>query len=130
MTLAPLDPFAGWSVERREGFEAGIAAFQAELQRLHPKLIEQACEPWKHCSGEPPPWDSPLMNVWQAAICWTLDIVGGALGAETWERGDGSETLDGDVAAEVTHIMRAAGLVNKDGDTITKADLATLTTGE
>lgn len=90
-----------------------------------PDLVE-ACEPWKTCSGDPPDWDSPLMNVWQAAIVWTLQIVGGVVGAKDWEGGDGSETLDGDVAAEVTNIMRAAGLVNSEGDPITREDLAAL----
>lgn len=97
----------------------------AEIDKLRARTtVEQACEPWKHCTGGPPDWDSPLQNVWQAACCWTLDIVGRALGAEDWECGDGSETIDGDIAAEVGNIMRAAGLVNKDGDMITKADLA------
>lgn len=89
-------------------------------------VIAEACKPWELCSGDPPPWDSPLMNVWQAAICWTLAIVGKSLGAEDWEGGDGSETLDGDVSAEVTHIMRAAGLVNRDGDPITREDAAVI----
>ena len=86
--------------------------------------LNEACEPWKMCSGDPPDWDSPLMNVWQAAICWTLSIVGKQLGATDWEGGDGTETLDGDVAQEVMNIMRAAGLVNKDGDPIRREDLA------
>lgn len=88
--------------------------------------LKAACEPWKLCSGDPPDWDSPLMDVWQAAICWTLRIVGATLGAKDWETGDGSETLDGDVAAEVGNIMRAAGLVNSDGDPITRDELAAL----
>ncbi len=89
--------------------------------------LNEACEPWKMCCGDPPDWDSPLMNVWQAAIIWTLGIVGEVVGAKEWERGDGSETLDGDVSAEVTNIMRAAGLVNSDGDPITGKELSALT---
>lgn len=54
----------------------------------------------------------------QRAIQWTLNLVGRHLGAKEWEGGDGSETVEGDVSAEINNIMRAAGLVDGHGDVV------------
>lgn len=54
----------------------------------------------------------------QRAIQWTLNLVGRHLGAKDWEGGDGSETVEGDVSAEIDNIMRAAGLVDGHGDVV------------
>lgn len=52
----------------------------------------------------------------QQGITWALGQVGAQLGAEDWAGGDGSESVEGDVGAEISNIMRAAGLVDADGE--------------
>jgi len=46
----------------------------------------------------------------QEAISWTLRQVGEAVGLKTWDGGDGSETVEGDVAQEIMTILTDAGL--------------------
>lgn len=62
----------------------------------------------------------------QEGIGWTLRQVGEALGAKSWESGDGTETVEGDVWHELQNIMAAAGLVTPAGDMLTGSYLATL----
>ena len=59
---------------------------------------------------------NPYDDAAQAAMAWTLDQVGAYLGVEGWERGDGSESVEGDVNAEIGHILQAAGLIDDNGE--------------
>lgn len=55
----------------------------------------------------------------QWGMSYALDLFGWRIaGIETWEGGDGSESVDGDVLAEFNNIARAAGWVNADGDPV------------
>ena len=58
----------------------------------------------------------------QAGIAWTLRQVGEALGLTTWTQGDGSESVEGDVGAEIHTILVDAGL--RDPETNEMAALA------
>ena len=46
----------------------------------------------------------------QAGISWTMRQWGEALGLTTWTQGDGSESVEGDVGAEIHTILIDAGL--------------------
>ncbi len=46
----------------------------------------------------------------QAGIAWTMRQWGEALGLKTWTQGDGSESVEGDVGAEIHTILVDAGL--------------------
>ncbi|HCQ53588.1 hypothetical protein [Brevundimonas diminuta] len=46
----------------------------------------------------------------QAGIDWTMRQWGETLGLQTWTRGDGSESVEGDVGAEIHTILVDAGL--------------------
>lgn len=46
----------------------------------------------------------------QEGIAWTMRQWGEALGLETWTQGDGSESVEGDVGAEIHTILVDAGL--------------------
>lgn len=46
----------------------------------------------------------------QAGISWTMRQWGEALGLKTWTQGDGSESVEGDVGAEIHTILVDAGL--------------------
>lgn len=46
----------------------------------------------------------------QQGIAWTLRQVGHAVGLTQWDAGDGSETVEGDVGAEIHTILVDAGL--------------------
>lgn len=46
----------------------------------------------------------------QEAIQWTMVQWGTALGLKTWTQGDGSESVEGDVHAEINNILVDAGL--------------------
>ncbi|WP_309628769.1 hypothetical protein [Brevundimonas sp.] len=62
----------------------------------------------------------------QRAISWTLNQVGRQLGAEAWTEGDGSESVEGDVACEIANIMRAANMVDPDGEPLRKETVVLL----
>ena len=51
----------------------------------------------------------------QLAMSWTLRLVARTLGVKDWVGGDGSETVEGDVSAEIWNILTEAGLVDDDG---------------
>ncbi|GGZ22056.1 hypothetical protein [Asticcacaulis endophyticus] len=76
-------------------------------------------------SDEPQPNDTDELDLYddkvQQAISWTLDQVGAALGAENWDGGDGLESVEGDVYVEIANILKAAGLVDAEGEPITAA---------
>lgn len=61
----------------------------------------------------------------QAGIMWTMRQWGETLGLTTWAQGDGSESVEGDVGAEIHTILVAAGL--RDPETNEMARLATPT---
>lgn len=109
-----------------KAWEAMVAArdFLADDARTPPP----ADRPSPLSEGDDP--DGPGFDIYdpdaQRVMSWTMNVVGDMLGAETWEGGDGSESVEGDLQAEVIHIMRAAGLVNADGDILTRADVAAL----
>jgi hypothetical protein len=46
----------------------------------------------------------------QEAICWTMRQWGDALGLKSWTQGDGSESVEGDVHAEIHGMLIDAGL--------------------
>lgn len=46
----------------------------------------------------------------QAGIAWTMRQWGETLGLKTWDMGDGSESVEGDVGAEIHTILVDAGL--------------------
>ena len=46
----------------------------------------------------------------QEGISWAMRQWGEALGLTTWTQGDGSESVEGDVGAEIHTILVAAGL--------------------
>ena len=46
----------------------------------------------------------------QAGIAWTMRQWGETLGLKTWDMGDGSESVEGDVGAEIHTILADAGL--------------------
>lgn len=46
----------------------------------------------------------------QAGIAWTMRQWGETLGLKTWTQGDGSESVEGDVGAEIHTILVDAGL--------------------
>jgi len=58
----------------------------------------------------------------QAGISWTMRQWGEALGLTTWTQGDGSESVEGDVGAEIHTILVDAGL--RDPETNDMATLA------
>lgn len=58
----------------------------------------------------------------QAGIAWTMRQWGEALGLTTWTQGDGSESVEGDVGAEIHGILVDAGL--RDPETNEMATLA------
>lgn len=84
------------------------------MSALSEEELSKACEQWTKGSTEPPEWDSPLHGVFQAGISYTLNLVGSAVGATSWEGGDGTETIEGDVHVEVMNIMKAAGMFDDD----------------
>lgn len=101
-----------------------IDALKAERDGL-----KEACAPWENGSTEIPDWDSPLHCVFQAGISYTLQQVGAAVGAESWEGGDGSETIEGDVHVEICNILKAADMYEDEIGTHAKiADRATART--
>jgi hypothetical protein len=59
----------------------------------------------------------------QEGISWTMRQWGEALGLTTWTQGDGSESVEGDVGAEIHTILVDAGL--RDPETNEMARLAT-----
>lgn len=61
----------------------------------------------------------------QEGISWTMRQWGEALGLTTWTQGDGSESVEGDVSAEIHTILVDAGL--RDPET---NEMAALTQGE
>lgn len=64
----------------------------------------------------------------QAGISWAMRQWGEALGLTTWTQGDGSESVEGDVGAEIHTILIDAGL--RDPETNEMATLAAHQAGE
>lgn len=89
--------------------------------------LAKACAPWENGSIEIPDWDSPLHMVFQAGISYALQRVGAAVGAKSWEGGDGTETIEGDVHVEICNILKAADMFEDEAATFAKhSDLTTL----
>ncbi len=96
-----------------------------EEQQLRQSLIravslQQDYEEWEPDFMYPVPFENAQLNhVYQEGIKFALCTFAiGYMGAKSWEAGDGSETVEGDVLQEFSNIFKAAGLVNDDGDPI------------
>lgn len=117
---------AGGAANWEHALECARAAITAkrEVTGEDVGLIEVACQPWEHSVGEPPEWDSPLLNVFDAGINYAAERMAEALGVTDYEWGDGSDDYASDVAMTFTNIMKAAGFTNEDGDLLTADRLA------
>ncbi len=103
-----------WTHECRRGFDP-IIAF-----RLAPTAPVEA-------SGSEREIDLYDDKV-QEGIAWTMRQWGEALGLTTWTQGDGSESVEGDVGAEIHTILCDAGL--RDPETNAMATFHPQTSGE
>lgn len=88
--------------------------------------LKEACKPWEDGIGDPPEWDSPLGCVFDAGVTYAIKKLAEVLGAKEWELCDGSESYDGDICATIASVMEGAGLVNADGDILTRERLSAL----
>lgn len=99
--------------ERDEARE--IAALRkVDADNAGKSALKSACEPWQHCVGDPPEWDSPLMDVWQAALTWSESLIAKDLGVESYEPGDGTESLEGDYLGSIKSILSHAGMWDRE----------------
>ncbi len=77
--------------------------------------LTAACEPWKHHTGDPPDYDSPLAAVFGAGMAYTEALLARHLGVKSYEGGDGSEDFDQDATQTLENILIAAGLYDPEG---------------
>lgn len=61
-----------------------------------------------------PDWDSPLMDEWQAAWQYQLDVLLGVLGVEKFHYNTGTETIDGDIASVFGQLLLQTDLMDED----------------
>jgi hypothetical protein len=85
--------------------DAQISDLQAQLAEANARSIETACDPWKYCVGNPPDYESPLQNVWQAAIVWMQELLAKHYGIAAYESEGATESLEGDAMVGFANII-------------------------
>ena len=102
---------APWVAAREEAGWEGNPTLQGEMELDEITAAALQSDPVedflaKREAGEIDLYDDKV----QAGIAWTMRQWGEALGLKTWTLGDGSESVEGDVGAEIHTILVDAGL--------------------
>lgn len=83
-----------------------IAELRRQLAERHPaRIVAEACKPWEHSVGEPPPWESPLHEVYSAGATKAAQLLADLLGVKQYTDADGSESFDGDLLGTLRNII-------------------------
>lgn len=77
-------------------------------------VLEEACKPWEHYTGEPPDDGSPLSGVFVAGMAYAERLLAKLLDVTHYEGGDGSEDFDNDATQTLRNILTGAGLWDAD----------------
>ena len=102
---------------------ASLAAERGAREKAEGDALRKACEAWEHCVGDPPEWESPLMDVWQAALMWSTELLAKRLNVTNYVAIDGSDSIEGDHGGTMMQVLIAAGLIDADTHESVSADL-------
>lgn len=76
-----------------------------KADHMEGRILARACAPWEDSTAEPPDWDSPLHQVFDAGVTYAERLLAKRLGVTRYTACDGTESYDGDLGGTLCAIV-------------------------